>query len=32
MGAAVGRLTVEALGGSIEVAGERLLVRLPTPA
>jgi signal transduction histidine kinase len=32
MGAAVARLTVEALGGSMDVVGERLLVRLPTPA
>jgi signal transduction histidine kinase len=31
LGAAVARRTVEALGGSVTLDGERLLVRLPTP-
>jgi signal transduction histidine kinase len=31
MGAVVGRMTVEALGGSVQVAGDRLVVRLPQP-
>ena len=31
MGAVVGRMTVEALGGSFDLAGDRLVVRLPEP-